>query len=59
MSIAVLGAGIQGVCVALELALLGFEVDLFEQEARPFRAGKRVQSKAKSILASYTQWTDR
>ena len=37
MSIAVLGAGIQGVCVALELALLGFEVDLFEQEARPFR----------------------
>ena len=37
MKIAVLGAGIQGICASLELARLGLDVDLFDQEPRPMR----------------------
>jgi glycine/D-amino acid oxidase-like deaminating enzyme len=35
MKIAVLGAGLQGACVALELAARGQQVDLFDKNARP------------------------
>ncbi|MEM7582651.1 MAG: FAD-dependent oxidoreductase [Acidobacteriota bacterium] len=34
-SVAVLGAGIQGVCCALELAHRGWQVDLFDRSAQP------------------------
>src|SRR3979409_1804209 len=35
MKIAVLGAGLQGACVALELAARGQQVDLFDKNAMP------------------------
>ncbi len=41
MRIAVLGAGIQGACTALELARRGFEVDLFDREPRPVQRASR------------------
>jgi len=35
MRVAVLGAGMQGCCVALELAARGIQVDLYDKNARP------------------------
>src|SRR5258708_37571275 len=34
MRVAVLGGGFQGVCIALELAMRGVEVDIYEKESR-------------------------
>jgi hypothetical protein len=44
--VAVLGAGLQGVCIALELARRGVDVDLIEQDTRPLnRASLRNEGK--------------
>ena len=44
--VAVLGAGLQGVCIALELARRGITVDLVEQDAQPLnRASLRNEGK--------------
>lgn len=46
MAIAVLGAGLQGTCVALELARRGFDVDLVDQDHAPLnRASLRNEGK--------------
>jgi len=46
MRVAVVGAGIQGVCIALELALRGVSVDLFEREENALtRASLRNEGK--------------
>ncbi len=49
MRIAVLGAGIQGCCAALELAGRGFDVDLFDREAMPLQQAS-VQNEGKIHL---------
>jgi glycine/D-amino acid oxidase-like deaminating enzyme len=44
--IAVLGAGLQGACIALELARRGYEVDLIDQDVQPLnRASLRNEGK--------------
>jgi glycine/D-amino acid oxidase-like deaminating enzyme len=44
--IAVLGAGLQGTCIALELARRGFDVDLLDQDLEPLnRASLRNEGK--------------
>ena len=46
MAIAVLGAGLQGACIALELARRGFDVDLLDQDRQPLnRASLRNEGK--------------
>ncbi|HET6367708.1 MAG TPA: FAD-dependent oxidoreductase [Pseudomonadales bacterium] len=46
MPIAVLGAGMQGTCIALELARRGFDVDLLDQDFEPLnRASLRNEGK--------------
>lgn len=46
MPIAVLGAGLQGTCIALELARRGFDVDLLDQDLEPLnRASLRNEGK--------------
>jgi len=46
MRVAVIGAGIQGVCTAIELSMRGAEVDLLEVEAQPLtRASLRNEGK--------------
>lgn len=40
-SVAVVGAGIQGCCIALELARRGVRVDLFERRAAPMEGASR------------------
>ena len=46
MPIAVLGAGMQGTCIALELARRGFDVDLLDQDLEPLnRASLRNEEK--------------
>ena len=46
MPIAVLGAGLQGACIALELARRGHEVDLIDQDVQPLnRASLRNEGK--------------
>ena len=45
-TVAVLGAGFQGVCVAIELALRGIDVDLYDRGDRPItRAGLHNEGK--------------
>ncbi len=46
MTIAILGAGLQGACIALELARRGFVIDLVDQDPVPFnRASLRNEGK--------------
>jgi glycine/D-amino acid oxidase-like deaminating enzyme len=46
VKVAVLGAGLQGVCIALELARRGVSVDLVDQDDRPLnRASLRNEGK--------------
>jgi glycine/D-amino acid oxidase-like deaminating enzyme len=49
MRVAVLGAGIQGACTSLELALNGVEVDLYDKNGRPL-AGTSSHNEGKIHL---------
>ena len=41
MSVAIIGAGLQGCCVALELVARGMEVDLFDRATAPMQGASR------------------